>query len=135
MDFKTDSDAISIFVWHIFQFIWQLDGQPITKIYRYAIGQYVDTNGDVITHLNITHVQTEDGGLYKCIASNSMGNVEYAARLNVYGKQNILVSARTILNIPNIACMENSTLYTVHCINVYSLWMYLGIRQKFCVRS
>lgn len=77
----------SIFVGHIFQFQWQLDGQQVTKIYRYAIGQYLDTNGDVITHLNITHVQTEDGGLYKCIASNSMGSVEFAARLNVYGKK------------------------------------------------
>lgn len=97
MDFKTGSNVIEIFcVWHIFQFVWQLDGQPITKIYRYAIGQYVDTNGDVITHLNITHVQTEDGGLYKCIASNSMGNVEYAARLNVYGKQNILLAQKFI---------------------------------------
>lgn len=66
--------------------MWQLDGQPIIKLYRYAIGQYVDNNGDVIAHLNISSVQIEDGGLYKCIASNSMGSVEYSARLNIYGK-------------------------------------------------
>lgn len=54
--------------------------------HRYAIGQYVDASGDVIAHLNISHVRADDGGLYKCIAANSMGSVEHAARLNVYGK-------------------------------------------------
>lgn len=72
-----------------FQFIWQLDSQPIIEVSslaRYAISQYVDISGDVISHLNITHVRPEDGGLYKCKASNSMGSTEYSNRLNVYGE-------------------------------------------------
>uniref|UniRef100_A0A336KKP0 CSON012059 protein n=1 Tax=Culicoides sonorensis TaxID=179676 RepID=A0A336KKP0_CULSO len=70
------------------QFTWLLDSQPILDIsttHRYAIGQFVDASGDVISHLNISHVRSDDGGLYKCTASNSIGNVEHAARLNVYG--------------------------------------------------
>lgn len=55
-------------------------------MHRYAIGQNVDNSGDVISHLNITHVRADDGGLYKCIASNSMGSAEFSARLNVYGE-------------------------------------------------
>lgn len=80
------------FVFHILymlQFTWLLDSQPIMDLslqHRYAIGQYVDASGDVIAHLNISHVRADDGGLYKCIATNSMGSVEHAARLNVYGK-------------------------------------------------
>lgn len=73
------------------QFTWLLDSQPILDIsttHRYAIGQYVDASGDVISHLNISHVRSDDGGLYKCTASNSIGYVEHAARLNVYGKLN-----------------------------------------------
>lgn len=31
------------------------------------MGQYVDLSGDVISHLNISHVRTDDGGLYKVI--------------------------------------------------------------------
>lgn len=87
---------LSVFIalrWLLRQFIWQLDSQPIIEVsslHRYAIGQYVDGSGDVISHLNITHVRTDDGGLYKCIAMNSMGSVEHAARLNVYGKSIIL---------------------------------------------
>lgn len=42
-------------------------------------------NGDVVSHLNITAVHTNDGGLYKCIASSKVGSAEHAAKLNVYG--------------------------------------------------
>lgn len=58
----------------------------VSSLHRYAIGQFVDASGDVISHLNISHVRTDDGGLYKCIATNSMGSVQHSARLNVYGK-------------------------------------------------
>lgn len=54
--------------------------------HRFAIGQYTDVSGDVISHLNISHVRPDDGGLYKCVASNSMGHAEHSARLNVYGR-------------------------------------------------
>lgn len=52
---------------------------------RYAIGQYVDQSGDVISHLNISSASTEDGGLYACVASNTLATVEHKARLNIYG--------------------------------------------------
>lgn len=52
---------------------------------RYAIGQYVDLNGDVISHLNISNVRVEDGGLYSCRAVNSLGSAQHSARLNIYG--------------------------------------------------
>ncbi|XP_039965640.1 Down syndrome cell adhesion molecule-like protein Dscam2 isoform X1 [Bactrocera tryoni] len=70
------------------QFAWLLDSQPIMDVslhHRFAIGQFVDMSGDVISHLNISHVRPDDGGLYKCSATNSMGSVEHSARLNVYG--------------------------------------------------
>lgn len=34
------------------------------------IGQYVTVHGDVISHLNISQTQVEDGGLYGCEATN-----------------------------------------------------------------
>lgn len=70
------------------QFTWLLDSQPIldvTSLHRYAMGQYVDISGDVISHLNISHVRTDDGGLYKCTATNSVGSVSHSARLNIFG--------------------------------------------------
>lgn len=61
---------------HIFYFLFS----------RFLIGQYVTIHGDVISHVNISHVMVEDGGEYSCIASNRAGKVSHSARLNVYGK-------------------------------------------------
>lgn len=68
------------------QFTWMLDYQPIlSSVHRYTFDQFIDGNGHVTTHLNITHVNVDDGGLYTCIASNPMGSISQKARLNVYG--------------------------------------------------
>ncbi|XP_069687424.1 cell adhesion molecule Dscam1 isoform X3 [Periplaneta americana] len=70
------------------QFSWYLDGEILTASsvgHRYAIGQYVDQAGDVISHVNITSARVQDGGLYTCKASNSLGSATHAARLNIYG--------------------------------------------------
>jgi Down syndrome cell adhesion molecule len=69
------------------KFTWLLDSQPILDVsaHRYAIGQFVDVSGDVISHLNISHVRADDGGLYRCIAMNSVGSVSHADRLNIFG--------------------------------------------------
>ncbi|KOX68634.1 Down syndrome cell adhesion molecule-like protein Dscam2 [Melipona quadrifasciata] len=69
-------------------FTWLLDGEPLSEIasgHRYAIGQYVDQSGDVISHLNISSAGAEDGGLYACVAANTLATVEHKARLNIYG--------------------------------------------------
>ncbi|XP_035788147.1 Down syndrome cell adhesion molecule-like protein Dscam2 isoform X7 [Anopheles albimanus] len=64
---------------------WELDGKKITNSERYQVGQYVTVNGDVVSHLNITSIHSNDGGLYKCIASSKVGVAEHSAKLNVYG--------------------------------------------------
>lgn len=51
------------------------------------IGQYVTVHGDVVSHVNISHVMVEDGGEYSCIAENRAGKTLHSARLNVYGKE------------------------------------------------
>lgn len=40
---------------------------------------------DVISHVNITNVKSEDGGEYTCTAHNGMGRAAHSARVNVYG--------------------------------------------------
>lgn len=52
---------------------------------RMQVGQYVTVNGEVVSHLNISGVLTNDGGQYACVASSTVGSVRHAARLNVYG--------------------------------------------------
>ncbi|XP_071452909.1 cell adhesion molecule Dscam1 [Hetaerina americana] len=84
------------------RFVWALDGQPLTPHnagHRFAIGQYMDSSGDVVSHVNISLVRAEDGGLYSCTATNSLGEAKHAARLNVYGPPRV----RTIPPITAVA--------------------------------
>ena len=66
---------------------------------RLVMGQYLGSMGRVISHLNISSVHSSDGGLYRCEASNSVGTVSHASRLNVYGPPN----SRGVLNITAVA--------------------------------
>ena len=63
--------------------VWSLSN-PLP--FRLVIGQYLGTSGEVISHLNISRLETSDGGLYKCRAENSVGWAEHRARVNVYGE-------------------------------------------------
>jgi len=53
---------------------------------RFVIGQYVTLHGDVISHVNISNVQVEDGGIYRCTASNRVGEASHSADMRVYGE-------------------------------------------------
>ncbi|XP_048480575.1 Down syndrome cell adhesion molecule-like protein Dscam2 isoform X15 [Plutella xylostella] len=64
---------------------WLLDGEKLSSGERLQIGQFVTADGNVESHLNISSVQTNDGGLYSCIASSKVGSSSHAARVNVYG--------------------------------------------------
>ncbi|XP_063871341.1 cell adhesion molecule Dscam1-like [Scylla paramamosain] len=64
---------------------WELDGTRLSNSERMQVGQYVTVNGEVVSHLNISGVLTNDGGQYACVASSTVGSVKHAARLNVYG--------------------------------------------------
>lgn len=87
---------------------WELDGRRLSNSDRYQIGQYVTVNGDVVSNLNVTATHTNDGGLYRCIASSKVGSADHAARINVYGlpfvrsmeKQAIVAGGTLIVHCP-----------------------------------
>ncbi|XP_073976308.1 Down syndrome cell adhesion molecule 2 isoform X2 [Rhodnius prolixus] len=64
---------------------WLLDGFSLPHNTRFIIGKQISLHGDVVSHVNITHVVVEDGGEYTCTAHNRAGKVSHSARLNVYG--------------------------------------------------
>ncbi|XP_049867725.1 Down syndrome cell adhesion molecule-like protein Dscam2 isoform X8 [Pectinophora gossypiella] len=64
---------------------WLLDGEKLTSGERLQIGQFVTAEGNVESHLNISSVHTNDGGLYSCIASSKVGSASHSSRVNVYG--------------------------------------------------
>lgn len=73
-----------IFVLNIFLiFFWS------RKNDRSMIGQYVTIFGDVISHVNISAVKSEDGGEYECSAKSRAGIAQHSARLNIYGMPHV----------------------------------------------
>ncbi|XP_050305187.1 cell adhesion molecule Dscam2 isoform X11 [Anthonomus grandis grandis] len=87
---------------------WELYGRRLSNSERYQIGQYVTVNGDVVSHLNVTGIHTNDGGLYRCSASSKVGSADHSARINVYGlpfvrsmeKQAIVAGGTLIVHCP-----------------------------------
>lgn len=71
------------------QISWTLDGFPLPQTERLMIGQYVTIFGDVISHVNISTVKTEDGGEYECTARSRAGSMQHSARLNIYGMPHV----------------------------------------------
>lgn len=62
-------------------------------------------NGDVISYVNISNVDQEDGGLYRCEARNEAGSVHHSEQVYIVGSPfikplgNITVQAGDTLTI------------------------------------
>ncbi|CAH1181312.1 unnamed protein product [Phyllotreta striolata] len=85
------------------QISWTLDGFSLPSHGRFVIGQYVTVHGDVISHVNISHVMVEDGGEYMCTAENRAGQSSHSARLNIYGMPYIRL-------IPKVTAVAGETM-------------------------
>jgi hypothetical protein len=64
---------------------WLLDGGELMPR-GYVLGSYLDSANNVISHLNISSVRVQHGGLYTCVARNVLGAVHHSAMLNIYGR-------------------------------------------------
>ncbi|XP_041088984.1 Down syndrome cell adhesion molecule homolog isoform X3 [Polyodon spathula] len=62
---------------------WTLDDEPAVKDSSHRIGQFITSEGNVLSYLNISNSQVRDGGVYRCAGNNSAGVVTYQARINV----------------------------------------------------
>lgn len=64
---------------------WYLDDAQVPNLARFRLGDFVTSNGQVVSFVNITNIRIVDGGEWKCIASNDVGQAVYVGRLNVLG--------------------------------------------------
>ncbi|XP_065220187.1 cell adhesion molecule Dscam2-like isoform X2 [Planococcus citri] len=65
--------------------LWYLDGGLLFPQGDYILGSYVDDNENVVSHLNISNVRVQHGGLYTCTARNTFGSAQHSALLNIHG--------------------------------------------------
>lgn len=66
---------------------WLLDGGEL-RPQGYALGSFLDSSGAVVSHLNMTSIRVQHGGVYTCLARNLLGTAQHSAAVNVYGRFN-----------------------------------------------
>ncbi|XP_070549947.1 cell adhesion molecule DSCAM-like [Ptychodera flava] len=88
---------------------WTLDGLSLWAIDngRLSVGEWINEDGDVISHVNITGISVMDGGLWRCQATSEIGEAHYEARINVLG--NPVVRA-----MPNVTAVSGRDT-TINC--------------------
>ena len=64
---------------------WTLDDEAIARDSALRASQYTLSDGNTVSHVNVSNPQIRDGGVYRCVARNSAGSAEYQARINVRG--------------------------------------------------
>uniref|UniRef100_T1JD50 Down syndrome cell adhesion molecule n=1 Tax=Strigamia maritima TaxID=126957 RepID=T1JD50_STRMM len=65
---------------------WFVDDVSLQTSERIRVVGRADTDGSIVSVLNVTETRWEDGGTYRCLANNKAGTVEHIARLNIYGR-------------------------------------------------
>lgn len=65
---------------------WFLDGESLTERSYLSLGSFVTVSGDVVSYVNISSVTRLEGGDYRCVATNNVGEAEHISRMNVYGE-------------------------------------------------
>ncbi|CAN7998424.1 unnamed protein product [Ixodes hexagonus] len=87
------------------QITWSLDEAAVPETHRVRFGDYVTQAGVVVSYLNFSVVQVEDGGDYRCTANNGVGTILHSARINVPGRpvvrptRNLTVVAGEIIKL------------------------------------
>ncbi|GAB6030896.1 Down syndrome cell adhesion molecule-like protein 1 [Chamberlinius hualienensis] len=74
---------------------------------RYSVDEYITAEGATFSTLYINSVRIEDGGVYRCVATNNVGRVEHSARVNVYGP----ISVRSMSPVTAVT----GQLVIIHC--------------------
>ncbi|KAM5132148.1 cell adhesion molecule DSCAML1 [Mantella aurantiaca] len=86
---------------------WTLDDEPIQRDSGHRSNQYTASDGSTISYMNVSSPQIIDGGVYRCLARNSVGSAEYQARINVRGPPSI----RPMKNLTAVAGRDSF----IHC--------------------
>ncbi|GFY50888.1 hypothetical protein TNIN_258151 [Trichonephila inaurata madagascariensis] len=87
------------------QVSWRLYSRPVVEGLGVRIGDFVDSQGLLMSFINISAVTPEHGGIYSCHARNEIGAISHSARLSVFGP-------------PYIHPMDNITVVTGDEVNV-----------------
>ena len=68
------------------QVTWTLDGSSLHEsTSRLSVGDFVTKSFEVVSYVNISSLNMEDGGVYACMAANEISSVVHADRVDIRG--------------------------------------------------
>ncbi|RWS12133.1 Down syndrome cell adhesion molecule-like protein Dscam2, partial [Dinothrombium tinctorium] len=67
------------------QISWTTYGQPVYDSGTFRIGDYVSSDGLVISFINISRISVQEGGMYQCRAINDFGTDSSSVWISVMG--------------------------------------------------
>jgi Down syndrome cell adhesion protein len=75
---------------------------------RVRIADYVTESGDIVSHLNLSSIRTQDSGLYSCLATSDNWTAGHSQMIQVYGppivhplpNMTLVVGSKTQIDCP-----------------------------------
>ncbi|XP_074595893.1 cell adhesion molecule Dscam1-like isoform X2 [Brevipalpus obovatus] len=101
------------------QIIWTSHGYPVQDTVRLRIGDYVASDGSVISFINITRLSVEEGGRYECTAVNDFGKQSSTAWIHVIGSAPYIKPMRNITVVAG-RMMSINCPFSIHRISSLS---------------
>ncbi|XP_077985299.1 cell adhesion molecule DSCAM-like [Glandiceps talaboti] len=96
---------------------WTLDGLPVPQQSRFSVGDWINLDGDVISHVNITGIRVMDGGLWRCQATSEIGETFHEDRINIISlyKDDVVVARNPYVRpMPNVTAVAGRDT-VIHC--------------------
>ncbi|RWS30177.1 Down syndrome cell adhesion molecule-like protein Dscam2 [Leptotrombidium deliense] len=84
--------------------MWSSFGEPVLDTGTHRIGDYVSSDGSVISFINITRITAQEGGHYQCTAVNDFGEDSASVWISVIG-------APFIKAMKNITAISANTVF------------------------
>lgn len=65
---------------------WSRDGEIVMSSARLSLSIDYTGDGNIVSYVNVTNIRVQDGGEYRCSATNSVGEAVHTGRVDVFGK-------------------------------------------------
>lgn len=105
------------------QITWTLDGFPLDAR-NIRIGDFVTSENNVISFVNISSIEIKNGGEYACKASSDVSSVEHRGSINVIGYP-------LVRSMSNFSLVSGTTL-SIQCpVGGYPIKSINWLKSKF----
>ncbi|XP_064598583.1 cell adhesion molecule Dscam1-like [Liolophura sinensis] len=101
---------------------WSRDGEIVMSSARLSLSIDYTGDGNIVSYVNVTNIRVQDGGEYRCSATNSVGEAVHTGRVDVFG-------APFIRPMTNVTATASRSL-TIRCyVTGYPIQSLIWLRE------